>query len=280
MGKYNRVLVIYKNLNLSKPSSRESRPHWITHQKVHHDTLKHVIDTLKSRGCKVITQDRARVKRHMYADLLISVGGDGTVLTAAHYAGDIPVLGVNSMPKASVGFFCAATGKTFAPFLDNMLNEKLEPVELPLLEACIDGKPLPFPALNDILLASVSPAEAVYYQLKTPAFIEMQRSSGLWITAGPGSTAGYRSAGGKPLDLTCSRLHYLVREPLPVVGKKYHHLQGSLAEGKALNITSLGGHGVVYVDGSALIKPLRRKSQLTVSVARQKFHLFLRQKNI
>ena len=38
------------------------------------------------------------------ADLIITVGGDGTILAVSDYAEKTPVLGVNSMPKSSRGF--------------------------------------------------------------------------------------------------------------------------------------------------------------------------------
>ena len=48
------------------------------------------------------------------ADLVISVGGDGTFLEASHYISDnTPILGVNSDPLRSVGFFCSCTKENF-----------------------------------------------------------------------------------------------------------------------------------------------------------------------
>ena len=47
------------------------------------------------------------------ADLVVAVGGDGTLLAASHNVVDVPILGVNSAPGHSVGFFCAAKRPTF-----------------------------------------------------------------------------------------------------------------------------------------------------------------------
>ena len=42
------------------------------------------------------------------AKLVVTVGGDGTLLAASHHVGNCPILGVNSAPRHSRGFFCAA----------------------------------------------------------------------------------------------------------------------------------------------------------------------------
>ena len=42
------------------------------------------------------------------ARLVVTVGGDGTLLAASHLVGGgVPVVGINSSPRSSVGFFCA-----------------------------------------------------------------------------------------------------------------------------------------------------------------------------
>src|SRR5215470_17894056 len=48
------------------------------------------------------------------ADLVISVGGDGTLLGASHYVRGGMIIGVNSAPGDSVGHFCATNRKNFA----------------------------------------------------------------------------------------------------------------------------------------------------------------------
>jgi NAD kinase len=52
--------------------------------------------------------------------LVISIGGDGTLLNVSHFVGsDICLLGVNSNPQTSVGFLCAAETSNF-----NLIFEK------------------------------------------------------------------------------------------------------------------------------------------------------------
>lgn len=51
-----------------------------------------------------------------WADLVISVGGDGTFMRATHAISSTqktPILGINSNPESSFGFYCAANRDTF-----------------------------------------------------------------------------------------------------------------------------------------------------------------------
>src|SRR5215510_9546789 len=64
------------------------------------------------------------------ADLVISVGGDGTLLGASHYVRGGMMIGVNSAPGDSVGHFCSANREDFAGRLDAILSLKWRPVKL------------------------------------------------------------------------------------------------------------------------------------------------------
>jgi len=60
-----------------------------------------------------------------WADLVISAGGDGTFLRAARrFKADsrVPLLGVNSSPSSSFGFFCATDYKHVSSLLDSVLQ--------------------------------------------------------------------------------------------------------------------------------------------------------------
>ena len=57
-------------------------------------------------------------------DLVVTVGGDGTLLAASHDVGpDSALLGVNSSPNHSVGFFCAAKKGTASRMLKHVIVE-------------------------------------------------------------------------------------------------------------------------------------------------------------
>ena len=118
----------------------------------HRRVLKQVCQALKKRKLTFQVIDRKDLpktfKTRLRGDLLITVGGDGTVLTSSHYAGDIPILGVNSSPKTSTGFFCLAFPKTFGKILDAILAKHLEPKKIPRLKIRVGRKEVPFFVLN------------------------------------------------------------------------------------------------------------------------------------
>jgi NAD+ kinase len=92
------------------------------------------------------------------ADLVVSLGGDGTLLAASHHVGRGLLLGVNSAPRDSVGHFCGADRRTFPEVLARILEGKARPTLLARLEVVIDGRVWQSRILNDVLVCHESPA--------------------------------------------------------------------------------------------------------------------------
>jgi NAD+ kinase len=249
--KLNRVLVIIKphaGDAIHLPDSREAT----AIERQHHEALDAVSEELKRHGVNFDIVLRDEIPGTPSADLLIAIGGDGTCLSAAHAADGIPLLGVNPLPGRSVGFFCAATAGTFASFFSQLVDGTLLPRELPLIEASINGHALPEKALNDILFAGISPAETVRYEIRIQGKEEKQKSSGIWIAAGPGSTAAIAAAGGVSQSLDSRQLQYLVREPFCAPRPRYQLTHGVLAEREEIAITSHMKNAMLYLDGQWL----------------------------
>ena len=219
--------------------------------------------------------DRDRLASPLKADLILTVGGDGTVLAAAHAAGGLPILGLNSMPGHAVGFFCAATAKDIGRLLDEITAGTRRPRQLPLIEARIGKRSIPQLALNDILFAGSSPAEMVRYRIRIGKQQESQRSSGVWIAAGPGSSAATHSAGGQRLGLSSRRLQYIVREPYLPPGRAYRLKRGVLKEGQFLSITSEMSLAMIYIDGPKLAYPVPFGETFTTAVGKRHANIFL-----
>jgi NAD+ kinase len=180
--------------------------------------------------------------------LVVSVGGDGTLLAAAHQVLNTRVVGINSRPGRSVGYFCAADTSGFAPLLDDVLSGRRQPRKLNRMDLRINGYRQSPPALNDILYAATSPAATTSYLLSWDGQEEVHRGSGVWVATPAGSTAAIGAAGGKPMDLEAPTLQFFVREPYVTRDQSIKLRGGTFEDGLA--ITNLTPEAAVYVDGT------------------------------
>lgn len=246
----------------------------------HEATVGEVTEALVSMGVKaeVLIGSRARIEgRH---DLVVTVGGDGTLLAASHQVGpDTPVMGINSAPDHSVGFFCAAKKGEARRALQDALEGTLRPVVLTRMRVDKNGECLHRRVLNEALFCHRSPAATSRYILEVrgapdaEAHVEDQKSSGLWIGPAAGSTAAQRSAGGRVLPLTSQKIQYVVREPYTpgrapltltvgaVGGEGTLTLRNKMREAKLF----LDGHHIVHDATLGDVLVLRRSDEsLTV----------------
>ena len=197
------------------------------------------------------------------------------MLAAAHAAKGIPVLGINYMPASSVGFFCKTDMQNFEAVLKKILRGSNSPIKLPMLEVSINGKKLEISALNDVLFSSESPAEMTRYTIKIGDKSETQRSSGVWIAAGPGSTAAISSAGGKKMPLNSSELQFLVREPCPMPNQSYKIKKAVLRKGQPVVIYPEIPKSFVYIDGPDIKFEVKRGSKIEVRSKPNALKIFL-----
>ena len=153
------------------------------------------------------------------ADLVVCVGGDGTVFGVQRWLSSQPLLAVNSDPQRSVGHVTRLTIDRVEAALAAWESGKAHEELLPRLQVCIADKTDPScdikqPFLNDCLFTNQNPAEMTRYQLAAPEGEELQYSSGVWISTAAGSTAAIASAGfGQTYEDHESALLFLVREP-------------------------------------------------------------------
>lgn len=157
-----------------------------------------------------------------WADAVVSVGGDGTFLMATHAVEDgvrTPLLGVNSAPGSSHGYFCAAAE---AGAFEEALGRLGEARPLWRMRVRVNGAPLPVLATNDVLFASLSAGGTARYELGG----EAQKSSGVWVATAAGSSAALRSAGGEALGPLDKALQFRVRELFAVDGRVCHEARG------------------------------------------------------
>jgi len=247
----NQVLVVYKQVTDNKP---------------HLAVLNELYETLKSRGIAFKMVSSKHLRDVGMVDLVITVGGDGTVLTASHFAHDAPILGIKSFGKKSVGYFCAATRKTMNGYLNDIIDGRKRPIKLHRLQVGIDGEKIDELALNDVLFAHETPASTSRYKLTLGSRTEDQKSSGVWISTAAGSTAAIKSAGGDVLPLTSEKMEYFVREPY-TSGGSYRLLKGTIFPKTVIKIRSLMRGGTIFIDGGSTQYPAPTGSRLTIKGA-------------
>ncbi len=164
----------------------------------------------EERGVSYDLTPREAVKRADFVgrDLVIIVGGDGTLTSIAHNVDDdTPIMGVNSHPMSddpdgSFGFFMDCDPTTFAEDVRAALDGEAIPNVLPRLQAEIvttSGNRIKCdPALNDLLVANTNQYAPSRYRLKrdadgvNEAVDLMQRSSGLLFSTFVGQGAWFR----------------------------------------------------------------------------------------
>ena len=135
------------------------------------------------------------------ADLVITLGGDGTMLTAARALADVdtPLLGIN---LGRLGFLADVSFEHFESYLDAVMQGRYSVEERFLIQGHFyEGDRLVANnfALNDIIVHSYESASMIEYEISSGgALIHIQRSDGVIVTTPTGSTA-YALSGGGPI---------------------------------------------------------------------------------
>jgi NAD+ kinase len=225
-----------------------------------------VTDALSEAGFEVVA-----MHRDVFAGpadgsvLVVAVGGDGTVLDVSHNVIDVPLLGVNSDPARSTGYFCGTDVAGLRETAVRWASGATSSTMVRRIGLEVDAVRYAFPCMNDVLITNSNPAMMSRYVVTAGPRSEAQASSGVWVSTPAGSTAGIRSAGGTVLPLDGDLIQYLVREPYLTGSARYELLRGvrHLHEGIAFESQMEGG--AVYVDGPYLQIPFPIGSTLRMA---------------
>ncbi len=233
--------------------------------KTNQEALKVVRAELDRRGIEVVIRNRRPLRATHKYDLVISLGGDGTLMDVAWRIGDVPpLMGINSDPDKSVGALCAGTAADLPRLLDALESGELRPRPRNRIRVRLDGQEVLGPALNDVLFAhpcpagqtrfemAIMPADQVWEaKLGEQGPFALYRCSGIWIASGAGSTAAIRSAGGEVLSPDSDEIQFLVREPYVHPHKRSPEpLRGRMPPGMALVLVCRLRQGRIWADGA------------------------------
>jgi NAD kinase len=180
----------------------------------HYNALNLIRDTLNSKGInnQRIYMPYTAHEEFKNRDLVICVGGDGTVLNTARYILDnTPVLTVKS-ESSSIGALCNINTSQFEDKLNQILKDDYSIEQKNRIEGMLDNKV--DIALNDISILPYYAAGFVRYEVNFHGIKELISGSGMVISTGSGATGWYRKIGGADQEFSPKDpfLRFIARE--------------------------------------------------------------------
>jgi len=194
MKKYFKRIAIFS-------SKRDKRVNQITLQ---------LVEILKNLNLDVLIPDSSSFSKKLHlkrykdeyilknADLLVSVGGDGTLLSSARKFGSngLPLLGIN---LGNLGFLTDIAPDELTNSINEVILGRFKEDERILLKASIVGSSEENIALNEVVIHSGTVAQLIEYELfLNGEFVFRQKADGLILSTSTGSTA-YSLSGNGPI---------------------------------------------------------------------------------
>lgn len=195
--------------------------------------------------------------------VMVTLGGDGTLLSASHRIGDQPIImyGMRSS-GTSVGYLCAGGVEKLPDLVSSIHSHQFKVLLAARFHAEIfsagSKKPnITPPALNDFLYSNTNPAAMTRYRLTLGDRQEDQKSSGMWLSTALGSTAGILAAGGVMQPRADRNFQFVVRELYRLAGKNFYLVNGFFDPDKKLfAIENRCEHAILAADGNHSVTPL------------------------
>lgn len=249
------IILVYKHSRLSKAHNLDKKnENAIKRLKAQEEnnlkTISYIEKFLKEENFSYKVLNRNKLSKEEISDnLVIAIGGDGTILDVSHFCDEAILLGVNSDLSNSIGALCASNKDSFKKIFYEVLKKK-PPLLIWRIEIFIDDQRLDILALNDILFCHKNPSHMSRYYLEFNNILNEQRSSGLWVSTAIGSTGAIFSAGADLIKIDQKKLQFLVREPYQVSSENDSlWLFGTVKENEELSIKSLMDGSLLFVDG-------------------------------
>lgn len=224
--------------------------------------------------CKTINTDALK------ADLVISIGGDGTFLTTAACIGDknIPILGINT---GRLGFLADVAHEEIDTILQELLDGRYHVEERTVLElSTSDGSEKNYPfALNEVAILKQDLSSMISIRASVNnEILNTYQADGLIIATPTGSTAYSMSVGGPLLVPQAQNLiiapvasHSLNVRPLIIPDSWYIDLE----------IDSRSKSFLISLDGRSQVMPQTTKLHIakanyTIKVIKPLHHSFFK----
>jgi len=193
------------------------------------------------------------------ADMVVALGGDGTLISVARKVGDreVPIMGVN---LGSLGFLTEITLDGLFPALESYLRGDSMFSERMMLKVTLtrEGEEIcSHEALNDVVINKGAPAKIISLDaFVNGSFLAIFKADGLIVASPTGSTGYSLSATGPIIDpsIDCMLItpicpHTLTNRPLVVAAERVITVTlDSMMENVMLTIDGQVGVNLMYRD--------------------------------
>lgn len=225
---------------------------------------KHFPKIIIGKFISVARNDMEAVKA---ADIIIAIGGDGTMLHTAHLVKEIdkPLLGIN---RGKLGFMANIQPSQIEDALQSVVDEKYRIDKRQMLMATTeDGSK--YYALNEFLFSRKDTSSMITLEVEYDgSFINRYWADGLILSSPTGSTAYNLSAGGPIIQpntpvmvVTPINPHTLTTRPLV------------LPSNRPLTVRSVGTSEHILFSYDGIVQP--HNSQLDIEIIQSDFSVDL-----
>ena len=175
-------------------------------------SLSKIQEIFSKSETKTIAFNEVKKTDLIEADLIITLGGDGTFVKAANLIEDSFILGINAEPDNSEGALMEIHLEEVDK-LREIVKGNFEEILRQRVKIKLNGKALDEHAINEVYVGATSQFHTSRYKIKFNGVEEEHRSSGVIISTGTGSAAWFFSAGGEIFNHDEERLGFVIREP-------------------------------------------------------------------
>ncbi len=201
-------------------------------------------------------------------DLIITIGGDGVLIRVSHFVKNTLIYPINSDIKTSEGAMLCEN----LDYIENIFDGKYSIKEIVRGEVVLNGEKIDELFLNEIYIGCENQFHTSRYVLSFDGKEEEQRSSGIVIATGNGSSAWFASAGGEKFGYDEERLRFIVREAFK--GKLFRSeiVRGEINDKKFSVLSRRKYGGCVAIDGCVVL-PFDDGDEVNVGISKHRLRV-------
>jgi len=222
-----------------------------------HERQHNNLNVLKDRipQATIISREHMNREHANNADLVIPFGGDNHFQYVSHFLDKTTILGVNSDPFLSEGALTSIRSDKIDEAIERIKSGNFTIENWTRLQVWLNETKVNNYAISEIFIGEERRRDMSRHILEINRKKEEQKSSGIIITTGSGSTGWYDSSirylfpEGNKFDKKEKYARFLITEPYRGKLNGYSMLEGKLDYGQELNLYSLNdSQGNLLID--------------------------------